>query len=562
MLWWDSSGTGLYIRYNDGNSSQWVRAENQVGTGGPFLPLAGGTMTGPLNYAPSNPNTVTRSAQDRAGQILYAEDYGVIPGAPDNTAALQVFLSALQAAGSGYKGVLPRGWIYFTAPLTFANVQHWTLEGAGTSTTWLVYKGASTTVDILTISGCANFRLGGFHLDSNTVMTAGTGLHISNGSHGFLTDIMVGGQSGATHIGGDSNLHYNLWNGLWFDKVDFITLSNFEAAGQNDGVRLNGAVGSGFKADMLMQFGKIMGCVVGLRVGGAFGGLLADNIDVIGNWHNFVIDQSLAAEFNRENFLGPHAVFDSSGALSSPTVPGPAAQGGVGDNILINDPNGGFLVIKGWASAAGGGGSNIHVVAWSGTINIDGCLIPYASADGIRIDTTVPTVIVSPTTQLHGNAGYGINQTVAMNPVIGSPRLFSNTAGALSPTTQLQAGAAIGNGNTCIGSMKGYPNVTGSNNTIVGFGVATNSITGSGNVYIGSTGVVAIGPPSESNTLRIGGTGTNIFAVTGINGSTPQMYLTWLQQSPSYANDAAAAAGGVGVGVVYRNGSQVMVRIA
>jgi hypothetical protein len=41
----------LYIRYNDGNSSQWVRAENQVGTGGSFLPLAGGTMGGPLTLA-------------------------------------------------------------------------------------------------------------------------------------------------------------------------------------------------------------------------------------------------------------------------------------------------------------------------------------------------------------------------------------------------------------------------------------------------------------------------------------------------------------------------------
>ena len=32
-LWWDSSGTGLYIRYNDGNSTQWVVAQNQ-NTGG------------------------------------------------------------------------------------------------------------------------------------------------------------------------------------------------------------------------------------------------------------------------------------------------------------------------------------------------------------------------------------------------------------------------------------------------------------------------------------------------------------------------------------------------
>lgn len=36
----------------------------------------------------------------------------------------------------------------------------------------------------------------------------------------------------------------------------------------------------------------------------------------------------------------------------------------------------------------------------------------------------------------------------------------------------------------------------------------------------------------------------------------------WLAQSASYANDAAAAAGGVIVGGLYRNGSQVMVRVS
>jgi hypothetical protein len=32
-LWWDSTGTGLYIRYNDGNSTQWVSVENQAAIG-------------------------------------------------------------------------------------------------------------------------------------------------------------------------------------------------------------------------------------------------------------------------------------------------------------------------------------------------------------------------------------------------------------------------------------------------------------------------------------------------------------------------------------------------
>lgn len=38
--------------------------------------------------------------------------------------------------------------------------------------------------------------------------------------------------------------------------------------------------------------------------------------------------------------------------------------------------------------------------------------------------------------------------------------------------------------------------------------------------------------------------------------------LRGLQNSPSYANDAAAAAGGVQIGEEYRNGSVVQVRVA
>jgi Chaperone of endosialidase len=75
--WWDSVGGQLYIRYDDGNSQQWVPASNQPGPPGPssyqagagltintgttpptidvatpYLPLTGGTLTGGLIVAP------------------------------------------------------------------------------------------------------------------------------------------------------------------------------------------------------------------------------------------------------------------------------------------------------------------------------------------------------------------------------------------------------------------------------------------------------------------------------------------------------------------------------
>jgi hypothetical protein len=47
-LWWDSVGGQLYVWYVDPNTSQWVIANN---SGGNFLPLTGGTMTGPVVLA-------------------------------------------------------------------------------------------------------------------------------------------------------------------------------------------------------------------------------------------------------------------------------------------------------------------------------------------------------------------------------------------------------------------------------------------------------------------------------------------------------------------------------
>ena len=48
-LWWESDTGNLYIYYNDGTSTQWVAIGSGGGGGGSFLPLAGGTMSGPIN---------------------------------------------------------------------------------------------------------------------------------------------------------------------------------------------------------------------------------------------------------------------------------------------------------------------------------------------------------------------------------------------------------------------------------------------------------------------------------------------------------------------------------
>jgi hypothetical protein len=51
-MWFDSAGGQLYVWYNDGNTTQWVIATNAAKTDlSALVPLAGGTMTGPLILA-------------------------------------------------------------------------------------------------------------------------------------------------------------------------------------------------------------------------------------------------------------------------------------------------------------------------------------------------------------------------------------------------------------------------------------------------------------------------------------------------------------------------------
>lgn len=55
--------------------------------------------------------------------------------------------------------------------------------------------------------------------------------------------------------------------------------------------------------------------------------------------------------------------------------------------------------------------------------------------------------------------------------------------------------------------------------------------------------------------------GTSLVIAAGTGAPGAAITLSTLANAPSYANDAAAAAGGVPLNTLYRNGNFVMVRL-
>lgn len=114
-FWFDSVGVQLYVYYNDGNSSQWVPANNQALAG--FLALSGGVMTGPMTIA---------------GGSTANRDFAV-QGVQDGTsAAAGIVGEYLSITGTQ---------VTFSGPGTIANLcsltltaGDWSLDGAGSFT--------------------------------------------------------------------------------------------------------------------------------------------------------------------------------------------------------------------------------------------------------------------------------------------------------------------------------------------------------------------------------------------------------------------------------------------
>ena len=287
-------------------------------------------------------------------------------------------------------------------------------KGEDIYTSILLYAGANTTNDIITIgdgvSTYINIDVSGFTLQSDTVMTAGCGVHVKRLARSTVAP-RIQGQDKYESSGN------NFYHGIWFDAVDVVSTIPRDLYAQADGIRLNGAI-SGPKADLFFEgHSKIAQCAVGLRVGGAFGGVyLSSGMSFINNGTNVVADQSLVAETNREIFV--------DGGVYDVTTTGPS--------FYLDDPGNLLVTLRpDWIASAATHG--VHTSS-----NFDGkCIIATrifnCGGDGVRVDNANAVVTVSE--QIHDCGGYGVNPNVASHKVLTGNVYFANNSSGNINTT-------------------------------------------------------------------------------------------------------------------------------
>jgi hypothetical protein len=360
---------GVNIIFRRGASSDWTAANPVLQNGEPgyetdtgLLKIGDGldawqalTYSSSFkNYTGHNVNYAVNTTGGYSGQsVVTPEQYGAKgDGITDDTAAI---LAAYNASNNVVFGA--KTYAFATAPKFPPKTI--SLEGKGSRQTIFLYKGSNTSTDCFTFGNYTTesngVRISGIGFSSYTTMRAGAGVHFKLLTRSDLKDVLFDHQDG----------NGKFYHGVWFDGVDASSLDHYQARGQGDAFRVNGAQGSasvGARADLFVTNGKISGSGVGLHIGGAFGGFRMDNTDVIANAKNLLIDKMLNAYGNnREIFFGSGVSFDSAGTTAAPYS---------GTNIDIEDTGGFIFFDDCWNASASTlmkiGSSFTGFIKWTG----------------------------------------------------------------------------------------------------------------------------------------------------------------------------------------------------
>lgn len=264
---------------------------------------------------------------------------------------------------------------------------------------------------------------------------------------------------------------------------------------------------------------------------------------------------------NIDNGTGGSLVF------GDPAVPGLQIDVIDGASASLETGAGTFRIRTANGTLQNSGGS-ATLLSWTSA----GCVATFAPSSGVRIydadsSHTLRVEVGSDLTANRtftlttGNANRTLDISAGSVTITAAGNALTSAANAADQRTALglgtmalQAASAV---NITGGTMAGVPIDVGSGSFTAGriYGDATDGLVIAGkagtatNAFAVTTsgGTIILANPSGTSEVHLGN-GPAVKLAAGALGN--------------YANDAAAASGGVGVGYLYRNGSVLMIRVA
>jgi len=353
-----------------------------------------------------------QTVQTVSSYVFDVEDYGAGTGesAATNTTAFQAAIDAAEAVNGGV--VLVGNGTYDLGGKLTIDSDNVTIIGQGWGATILDWQSdlSDDLIHFNTVNGGGVKKLSINSTGGN--QSAGAAIHVYHSAKVNIKEVdfsvLEGAAAGA------------LYNGIWFEEIDTSFMDTFIMSVSQNGIQINGEagfVGGEPKAEMRISNGRVMNCGgIGIKVGGAMGGVYLTNLDVIGNSWGLFQDNSLEAETNRE-ILVINCSFDgndNSGYIHASAMP----NGYVGFTGTWFASNKAF----GIQIDSTGATDNVAIVISGGTIfnhldnsgaNADG----NAFCDGIYVGNGYPYISISGTS-------FRLNDGAAINNAAASGRIY------------------------------------------------------------------------------------------------------------------------------------------
>jgi hypothetical protein len=201
-----------------------------LSAGGPFLPLAGGDMTGPLNYTATG-GTTMRSAQDRAADVINVLDFGADPtGVLDSSTAINAAAAVVGPNGRHKTVYLPTGTYRVNHQINLTASQGLVGDARGSSILYVDQSFSSTDTAVIFITA-ASYDAGPVLRDFGITFAQPQ----DQGSRANFKTLAAGGTSGT----GGTGVKYP-W-AIASGTASFrIQISRVRIGGAWDGITTNG----------------------------------------------------------------------------------------------------------------------------------------------------------------------------------------------------------------------------------------------------------------------------------------------------------------------------------